>query len=402
MADVNIFQNGAMNRGFRPFKGNEEIIVPVSWAPWWLKRIDTIDPEWKNQSPIFKPKAQMEEGNGRVCVLESPFGIHVGGLFQQVPTVAGEKYDLAVDGMAISSESEEEGKISNPADVNLQIGIDPTGGTDGESPLIEWSKLQQPINRWQTLRTSAVAQANIITVFVRSAPSLPKRQQQVFWKNGVLQPSGRYRRSTNIVGPGDTHIQLNPDRPEPEDETAVTISSLMPHDFSALRISNAKGDPVGVTLTDKGQEDDRYYWKFSFTPTEKGLHDIRFVADNGARLLAQRLIRVSREVQIVPSGRPRLDFTRTYVLLPPTATEEWAASAAKGSFEGRYTVGFSADDAGVGDVSERIVIGVNPHHWPETLTGAWYQQHYPGTKFVPVVANSPADLESWLRDWLYE
>ena len=122
MADVNIFQNGPMNRGFRPFKGNDAQVVPVSWAPWWLKRIETIDPEWKNQAPAFKPILGMGNESGRVCMLETPFGAHIGGLYQQVPTVVGEKYDLAVDGMAISSESEEEGKIINPADVNMQIG----------------------------------------------------------------------------------------------------------------------------------------------------------------------------------------------------------------------------------------------------------------------------------------
>lgn len=402
MADVNILQNGSMDRGFRPFKADDNLVVPVSWAPWWLKRIESLDPEWKNQIPTYKAAAQESSQSGRLCMLETPFGAHTAGLLQQVPVVTGEKYDFAVDGMAISSESDEAWAIQNPADVNLQIGIDPTGGTDGESPLIEWSKVNQPINRWQTLRMSAVAQAQIATVFVRSAPNLPKRQQQIYWKNAVLQPSGRYRRATNIVGPGDTYVQLEPDRPQPGTEVTALVSSLMPHDFSALRISTGENEIVASTLLERGQADDRYFWKFQFLPTQNGLYDIRFVADNGSRLLAQRLIRITREVQIVTSGKPRLDFTRTYVLLPPTANEDWAAAAAKGSFEGRYTLGFSADDAGLGEVSERIVIAVNPHHWPETLTGAWYQQHYPGTKFVPVVANSAADLESWLRDWLYE
>ena len=309
---------------------------------------------------------------------------------------------VVIDRLVERAVVEEEEKIKNPADVNLQVGIDPTGGTDGESPIIQWSKVSNPISRWQKLRVSTVAQTNIMTVFLRSAPSLPKRQQQVFWKDALLQPTGRYRRSTNIVGPSDTHIQLDPEQPEPNQEISVHVSSQSPQDYAALRVLSPEGEPITSTLSDKGQKDDRYFWNFQFASPEKGLHDIRFIADNGARLLAQRLVRVIREVQIVASGAPRLDFTRTYVLLPPTADEEWAAAAGRGSFEGRFTVGFSADDAGVGDVSTRIVIAVNPHHWPDTLTGAWYQQHYPGTKFVPVVANTPADLESWLREWIYE
>ncbi len=402
MADVNILQNGQLDRGFRPFRGNEGLVLPVSWAPWWLSRIEAIDPEWKNEAPAYSPVMGKGLTSGRVCMLETPFAAHTAGLFQQVPAVSGEQYDLSASGMAISSESEDAGKIKNPADVNIQIGIDPTGGTDGESPVIQWGKVHNPVNRWQTMRLSVTAQANIITVFLRSAPSLPKRQQQVYWKDAVLLPHGRYRRSTNIVGPSDTHITIEPDQPEPNQEVTVRVSSQSPQDFTALRVLDSENEPITSPLIDKGQEDDRYYWNFQFASGEKGLHDIRFIADNGARLLAQRLVRITREVQIATSGEPRLDFTRTYVLLPPTADEDWAAAAGRGSFEGRFTVGFSADDAGVGDVSTRIVIAVNPHHWPDTLTGAWYQQHYPGTKFVPVVANTPADLESWLRDWIYE
>ena len=248
MADVNILLNGQMDRGFRPYKGNEGLIVPISWAPWWLNRIETIDPEWKNEAPAYRPMLSKGLSGGRQCMLETPFAAHTAGLFQQVPVVVGEKYDLTASGMAISSEAEEEGKISNPADVNLQVGIDPTGGTDGESPIVQWSDTLNPVNRWQTLRTSAVAEANVITVFVRSSPSLLKRQQQIYWKDAELKPAGRYRRSTNIVGPSDTHIQIEPETPEPNEEIMVQVSSQAPQDFTALRIFDGEGNSVSSTL----------------------------------------------------------------------------------------------------------------------------------------------------------
>ena len=91
---------------------------------------------------------------------------------------------------------------------------------------------------------------------------------------------------------------------------------------------------------------------------------------------------------------------RRYVLLPPTADEAWFVAAAKGGFNGRFTIGFSADDAGGTELPERHVIAVNPHHWPDVLTENWFQQHYPGVNFTAVVANKPADLEAWLRDWI--
>jgi hypothetical protein len=45
------------------------------------------------------------------------------------------------------------------------------------------------------------------------------------------------------------------------------------------------------------------------------------------------------------------------------------------------------------------VIAVNPHHWPGVLTAAWFKQNYPGVTFIPLVANTPDDLEAWLKKW---
>ena len=59
-----------------------------------------------------------------------------------------------------------------------------------------------------------------------------------------------------------------------------------------------------------------------------------------------------------------------------------------------------ADDAGIGNLKERHVLAVNPHHWPDVLTDSWFQTHYPGVQFTAVVANTPDDLEAWLRTWL--
>jgi hypothetical protein len=124
--------------------------------------------------------------------------------------------------------------------------------------------------------------------------------------------------------------------------------------------------------------------------------------------MAQQLLRVADRDALAelaaqkPSGRPRLPYRRVYILLPPTADAKWLAAAARGAFDGRYTIGFSADDAVIGDLYGRHVLAVNPHHWPETLTAAWFHRHYPGTRFTAVVANSAEELEAWLKNWTEE
>lgn len=398
MSDSNLLQNGDLNRDFGAYRHDETKITPAYWAPWWTAApAGRTAPSWQNHVPTFE--AHFLEGQ-LVARQSTPFATHVAGLFQQAPAVAGEKYELNVDAQAWSSEAEEAGVIRDASDVNIQIGVDPTGGSDADSPIVVWSKAVQPVGKWETLRLTFTAESSIITIFLKSAPQLPKRQQAVLWRRAVLRPVGRYKRATNIVGPGDTHIQLDPERPHPPLTLRAIASAQRNHPFVELTVTRPTGEETMVMPVANRQRDDRYVWEYEFAMVEEGLYDVRLVGDNGARLYAQRLVKAAREVQIVPSGRPRLDYKRVYVLLPPTASEEWFVAAARGSFVGRYTVGFSADDAGLGEVAERIVISVNPHHWPETLTITWYQHNYPGTRFLPVVANKPEDLEAWLSEWI--
>lgn len=395
MAQKNLLQNGELDADFGPYRNDPRLQTAAAWAPWWLPA-GPDDPEWKNQQPEFDAFTL----DGRtVQRLQTPYGVHVAGLWQQVPAAPGNRYELAIAGQAWSSESAEAGSREGAGDVNLQIGVDPTGGLDPASPIVEWSDVVQPLSHWETLRLKVEAEAQIITVFLRSAPSLPKRQQAVFWRDAVLLPSGRYRRQITVIGPGDTHINLAPEHPEPEERVAVLVSSMRNHPFVELMVWRPDGKRTTSVFRGSEDEDDRINWRYTFAPEEAGLYDVRFVGDRGARLLAQRLVRVSRQTQLVPSGEPREQYRRVYVLLPPTATEKWVEAAARGGYPGRYTVGFSADDAGSGDLEERHVLAVNPHHWPGVLTAAWFRQNYPGAAFTPIVANKPEDLEAWLRNW---
>ena len=95
-------------------------------------------------------------------------------------------------------------------------------------------------------------------------------------------------------------------------------------------------------------------------------------------------------------GAPRIDYERTYLLLPPlsevaSATAWWAA-ACLSAFKANWTVGGSADDAGVGDLSYRRVLAINPSLWNGDLE-AFYAEWYPGTTYIPIVAASPLEMQ---------
>ena len=396
MAQFVLLLNGSLDEDFRPFRGDKTLVTSAGWTPWWTEAV-ADDPNWKNRQPAFSNFAL---DNRQVQQISTPWGTHVAGLWQQVPAAAGNNYELTVEGQAWSSEDPAPATQLEASDVNLQIGIDPTGGTDPESPLILWSEKIQPWCRWESLYLTVEAEASILTVFLRSSPSLPKRQQSIFWRDAFLRPIGRYKRAINIVGAGDTHINVEPEQPAPGEEVRVAVSSTRLHKHVSLMVLRPDYQETAVLTRSKKEEDERHIWSYVFRADMDGLYDVRFVGDEGARLLALRLLRVARDVQIVPSQSPLQYYKRVYVLLPPTADHKWFEAAARGSFDGRYTIGFSADDAGMGDFENRGVLAVNPHHWPEVLTPTWFEQHYPGVVFTAVVANTPQDLESWLKNWI--
>ena len=104
----------------------------------------------------------------------------------------------------------------------------------------------------------------------------------------------------------------------------------------------------------------------------------------------------SQEVICIP---PRIPYARTYVLLPPEADEAWIdAIIDSGAWdEHRWTIGGSADDAGVGPV-DRQVIAINPGQWPSDLR-QFFNTHYPGVRYTSVEAETPEALQRALRDF---
>jgi hypothetical protein len=94
-------------------------------------------------------------------------------------------------------------------------------------------------------------------------------------------------------------------------------------------------------------------------------------------------------------GKPRVQYDRTYVLIPQGYTAEWAEAAVRGGYAKRYTVGYSADDAGIGMLDNKTVLAVNPDEWGD-LAG-FYEQYYPKAKYVSLEAATPEILEQKLK-----
>jgi len=100
-----------------------------------------------------------------------------------------------------------------------------------------------------------------------------------------------------------------------------------------------------------------------------------------------------KDVFIPPiRGLPRIQYERTVVLLPPTADKNMALAVVDATWDRhRYTIGGSADDAGIGDLDKRNIIAVNPKDWGDSLED-FYTNYYPGVNYTSVVTSTPAEL----------
>ena len=109
------------------------------------------------------------------------------------------------------------------------------------------------------------------------------------------------------------------------------------------------------------------------------------------------------EIPFIPAPRvirqEQSDYFRRYILLPPTYNVDWAVAAARGTWDrARITIGNSADDAGIGNLSGRQVIAVNPQDWPDGNLAGWFDTHYSGVIFQSIIASSPNQLQIQLQN----
>jgi murein DD-endopeptidase MepM/ murein hydrolase activator NlpD len=91
-------------------------------------------------------------------------------------------------------------------------------------------------------------------------------------------------------------------------------------------------------------------------------------------------------------GQPREQYERTYVLLPPDGDSSLVGRINRRYFDAfRYTLGGSADDAGVGNIDRRAAVAVQSQNWGDDL-GAFFERYYPGVQYLPADGDNEYQL----------
>lgn len=110
---------------------------------------------------IVYDKAFSYEGEG-LYFAQSGSNTKNGGAYQIIQAEPGARY--RVSGQVFTYTH---GESKKPKDNTCQIGIDPTGGRDPDSPDVIWSEKTESEERWSPVAVEATAQTSRMTVFVR-------------------------------------------------------------------------------------------------------------------------------------------------------------------------------------------------------------------------------------------
>lgn len=403
------------------------IFTPPGWITWFHHEEGVwsqpeVRDSWKHHD------ARRVHGGEKGMLLFTFHRKHDAGFLQQVQVTPGTRLRLTVWAHAWSNHKDpnQPEKFPHPSDsgwsegagydpgfklegetsdddwrnFTFSLGIDPTGGTNPFADTVVWGRGAHIYNQYaQPPAVEATAQADTVTVFLRSKTLWPFKHSDAYWDDAelVIVDGGEEEEEKEEVKPEKPEVRLSQRPASPKIGEAVTIEA---RSFTALtNVGLLVRQPSGAELTrgavKTGRDGNWHTWTYTTSPLgEVGKHEIVLSAAGDVKVSgAFESIRPAKPQR----GLPRDQYERTYVLLPSDANAAWARAVVDATWnEQRYTIGSSADDAGIGNLDKRRVIAVNPGTWPSDLR-AFFKEHYAGVEYIPIEAANPQELRKKLR-----
>jgi LysM repeat protein len=209
--------------------------VPYGWSAWWQQpNTNFDDPNYFNTFPAYCPKSEhrtpanckawhnpeyrdtlggpQETGPERKVAGDNSqkyftfYSVHEAGLYQVVSGVKpGDllRFSVFQEGWSNSSGDPDHSDLGQR--MNLQAGIDPTGGNNPWSPNIIWSAPAESFDTFSQFTVEAVAKNNTVSVWTKSRPEMPLEHVDVYVDEAslnVVQPARAAKapaRSTRVV-----------------------------------------------------------------------------------------------------------------------------------------------------------------------------------------------------------
>jgi hypothetical protein len=196
----NVLANPGFEEGFSE-RSAGEVSIANGWFPWWQDGPGQEDGYYRR--PEYKPEDASRYGMRRVRSggfaqkQFNTFSTHNAGLLQQVQVPVDSILNLSAWVQVWSSQHHDPDSVKEPGNYRVYIGIDPTGGTDWNSPNLIWSEPAIQYNTWINLQLQAKAKAGTITVFLRGHPEFRTQFNDSYWDDICLTVQRPTPRPTN-------------------------------------------------------------------------------------------------------------------------------------------------------------------------------------------------------------
>lgn len=226
--DNNLLTNPGFESPYRIVTEGQE--VAEGWQPWFLPPGPNSQ-SYENAQPIYEettPDAtRIRSGSNAQKYYTDLYYTHIGGVYQRVTGVTpGTELRFSVYAYVWSSNLDDVDISEEPGGVLVEVGIDPTGGTDATSGNIVWSVPAEQYDAYRQYSIIATATGNAVTAFVRSSVDFPQRNNFIYLDDAVLEVTT------------DSPVQPNPTATTPPTNTSVP----QPTDTTVPQPTNTPAD----------------------------------------------------------------------------------------------------------------------------------------------------------------
>ncbi len=222
---TNLLINPGFEDPYIPFQSDSTRMLADGWSAWHVPQREG-DEGFRNLKPDYQPASASNPdrilSGSNAQEYSSFFATHTGGVFQQVSVPTGSEVAFSVAVYIWSTNGDDPDTSAEPGRVQVQVGIDPNGGTDGESERIIWSLPLEFYDAYEEVAVSVPDVSNRVTVFVRTTFDLPQKHNVVYLDNARLVIVGDAEpTSTATAVPTETSVPT---------EILVPTNTLVPTD----------------------------------------------------------------------------------------------------------------------------------------------------------------------------
>jgi cell division septation protein DedD len=327
----NVAVNPSFEDGFTE-RGAGQVKIANGWQPFWQEGPGQQD--GYNRRPEYGPEDGQRYGYKRIHDGNwgqkwfTTYATHRAGVFQQIGVPAGSVVTASAWGQAWSS-TEDDPNRSKDGQYSLGIGIDPTGGTDFNSPNVVWTK-SGTMDQWVELRAQATAAGGQITVYLLGEAAFRLKHNDAYFDDVCVTYTAPTARPT--ARPQATAVPAATATPEPSPTPEPTATPEPTEAPESSPTPEASPTPVQSIISVYAFDD----------ANASGLRDANEPLLAGSRIEIQTLDRAPVASYVTTGANEPYAFPNltpgSYVVIqhPPegyvtTGSNQWAVVLAEGA-----------------------------------------------------------------------